>query len=153
MKLETDKQEFLARYLLGQLSESESARLEDSSFSNQEQLEELRTVENDLIDEYVRGELPADQKASFERLFLANPQRRKRIEFAVALDRVSSNAHVTNSVHQRLGALTWRDSLASIFAGTALRAHLRQRCGHGDHSYWRLVVVDEKRTEPAGCST
>lgn len=115
MKLNTDKQDLIARYLLGDLSEAESAQLEDSSFFNPEQLEELRSVENDLIDEYARGELPAKERAKFERLFLTNPERRQRVEFALALARVSSNQGSSTSLINREGTRTFRDFFPSLF--------------------------------------
>ena len=77
-KLDTDNKKLVARYLLGELSEEDSARLEDSSFSDPDQLEELWSVENDLIDEYARDELPTAERERFERLFLAHPDRRQR---------------------------------------------------------------------------
>jgi hypothetical protein len=74
----------------------------------------LRSVENELIDEYARGELPARETAKFERLFLANPERRKRVEFARALAKVSSN-HISSHSVSREGTGTIRDFLASLF--------------------------------------
>jgi hypothetical protein len=112
-KLDTDKQNLIARYLLGDLSEAESAQLEDSAFSNPDQLEELRSVENELIDEYVRGELPAKEAAKFESQFLANPERRQRVEFARALAKVSSN-HISSHAVSREGTGTIRNFFASF---------------------------------------
>jgi hypothetical protein len=105
----------IARYLLGDLSETESAQLEDSSFSNPEQLEELRSVENDLIDEYARGELPSGEREKFERLFFANPERRQKVEFAMALARVSCDQVPSASIISREGTGTFRDFFSSLF--------------------------------------
>ena len=99
----------MARYLLGELSEEDSAQLEDSSFSDPDQLEELWSVENDLIDGYARDELPPAERVRFERLFLAHPDRRQRVEFALALARLSTGRAIASSSD---GALT---RLASFF--------------------------------------
>jgi len=104
----------ITSYLLGDLSETESAQLEDSSFFNPERLEELRSVEADLIDEYARGELPSREKEKFERLFFANPERRQRVEFALALARISSDQVSNSSIIAREGSRTFRDFFGSL---------------------------------------
>lgn len=50
----------------------------------------MRAVENDLIDEYVRGQLSSNERAKFEEMFLANPTRAQRIDFARTLADISS---------------------------------------------------------------
>src|SRR5262249_1417429 len=41
--------------------------------------------ENDLIDDYVRGQLELEQRELFERNFLSSPEQRKRVEIARTL--------------------------------------------------------------------
>jgi hypothetical protein len=104
----------IKRYLLGDLSEAESAQLEDSAFFDRDQLDELRSVENELIDEYARGELPSQERAKFEKLFSTNPERRQRIEFAMALARVPANQTSSNSIIPRERSGTLHDFFASL---------------------------------------
>jgi hypothetical protein len=114
--LKTETQEEMVRYLLGELTEAESARLEDSSFANPEQLAELRSVENDLIDEYARGEMRPVAMRNFEKLFMADPDRRKRVSFALALANVTSRRSVASNVANDVASnRNWLNSFASLF--------------------------------------
>ncbi len=88
----TPDQKLVVRYLLGQLPEEEQQRLEERAFSDQEYLRNVLAVERDLIDEYVRGELSAVERQQFEKLFLASPERRRKVEFARALTSLVSEA-------------------------------------------------------------
>ncbi len=82
MRHDDDNDQFLTRYLLGELSEAERMRLEERLFADDEYFEQLSAVEYDLIDEYVRGELAPPEREVFERTFLTSPGRRQRVEFA-----------------------------------------------------------------------
>lgn len=72
----------LIRYLLGQLSDEEAERLDEMSITDDETAARLRVVEDDLVDAYVRGVLPPEVRERFERVYLATPRRRERVEFA-----------------------------------------------------------------------
>ena len=51
-----DNEKLISRYLLGELPEEQQVEIEDRAFSDKDYLATITTVENDLIDEYVRGE-------------------------------------------------------------------------------------------------
>ncbi len=88
MKTETENQTFRMRsYLLGLLPESEQIALEQAFFADSEILERLQEVEFDLVDGYVRGKLPSDERGQFEHHYLASPQHCERVEFAKELVR------------------------------------------------------------------
>jgi hypothetical protein len=77
----------LARYLLGRLApelraDIEARYLEDPAF-----LERLEQVESRLIEDYVEGDLEPGQRALFEREYLRNPERRRKVELAALLIR------------------------------------------------------------------
>jgi hypothetical protein len=74
--------ELLARYLLGELSAGDRQRLEKEFLADDEVWETLSAVENDLIDSYVRGDLPEEKKWQFEQHFLDTPEKRERLEMA-----------------------------------------------------------------------
>src|SRR4030095_15471958 len=46
--------------------------------------------EDDLIDAYVRGEIPLAQRSRFEDQFFSSERRRRKVEFAQALATVTS---------------------------------------------------------------
>jgi hypothetical protein len=99
----------LVRYLLGELSEAASERLEELSVVEDTVAERLRLVEDDLVDAYARGRLSGGHLTRFEAFYLASPQRRRRAAFARRLaDAVDADAARAErasgiDVHRRSG--------------------------------------------------
>jgi anti-sigma-K factor RskA len=93
MSANLQKDELIARYLLGELPEEQQVEIENRAFSDPEYLKNITAVENDLIDEYVRQELSSERRRQFEQRFFASADRRKRVEFARALATVVSEGH------------------------------------------------------------
>jgi anti-sigma factor RsiW len=85
-------EELIVRYLLGELPEAQQIEIEDSAFQNQQHLQDILAVESDLIDEYVRGEIPLRDREQFERHFLLSPESRRKVDFARALATVISES-------------------------------------------------------------
>jgi len=77
----------IRRYLLGQLSDGASEEMERDLLANEEIFAELLIIEQELTDEYVNGGLTPDERANFERHFLATPERQEDLRFAQALNR------------------------------------------------------------------
>ena len=84
-------EELIVRYLLGELPEAQQVEIEDSAFQNQQHLQDILAVESDLIDAYVRCEIPLRDREQCERHFLLPPERRRKVEFARALAAVISD--------------------------------------------------------------
>ena len=120
-----NEEKLISQYLLGELPEDQQVQIEDRAFSDKEYLATITAVENDLIDEYVRGELSATDRQRFETRFLASAERRKRVEFAKALRTVVSESTVTEKkAVQETRRWTWRESLYAFFGGLNLAARL-----------------------------
>jgi hypothetical protein len=79
------QEQIIRRYLLGELSESEQATLEQQYFDDQKIFEHVVQVENDLVDKYAHGLLPPATSERFEKYYMAHPQRKERAKFAEAL--------------------------------------------------------------------
>src|SRR5262249_6252403 len=83
--------ERLVRYLLGSLPEDDAERLDEQSIVNDDVACRLLSVENDLVDAYVRETLDPEFRRRFESHYLASPRRRRRVRlasrFAAAVDR------------------------------------------------------------------
>lgn len=71
-------------YLLGLLPEAEAERFDELSFTDEEFSDALKSVEKDLIDAYVQGELAGATLEAFESHYLASPLRREKAAFAEA---------------------------------------------------------------------
>jgi hypothetical protein len=74
--------ELLKRYLLGALPEAETERLHELSVTDGDLAGRLDAVENDLVDAYVRGELPQEDHNQFKSFYLASPKRREKVRLA-----------------------------------------------------------------------
>ena len=70
------------RYLLGLLSEEETARLDEMSVVDDEVASRLRIVEDDLVDAYASGTLTGETLERFESFYLSSPRRRDKVTFA-----------------------------------------------------------------------
>lgn len=84
--------DLITRYLLGDVSDEERVRLEESYFGDDAVFEQVLVSEEELIDDYVRGELLEPQRRLFERHFLNSTERRQKLAFAESFNRYLSNA-------------------------------------------------------------
>src|SRR5215203_1106443 len=78
---ELDDQQ-LVRYLLGLLPDEAAELLDELSITDTEVADRLRSVEDDLVDDYVRGALAGESLDRFESVYLASPRRRDKVNFA-----------------------------------------------------------------------
>lgn len=98
-------QEIIRSYLLGQMSEeSQRRRVEERLLTDDKFFKELEMIEDEIIDQYVSGQLSPDEIRLFEDRFLATPERRQKLRFAQALRRyvVTRNAEAPKRGFQRL---------------------------------------------------
>jgi CHAT domain-containing protein/Tfp pilus assembly protein PilF len=78
----------LRRYLLGELTEEEQlAPIEERLLVDDHFFEEFQLVKDDLIDEYVKDELTAQERQHFEQHFLTTSERREHVRHAQSLAR------------------------------------------------------------------
>ncbi|HSE31095.1 MAG TPA: hypothetical protein VLA93_05930 [Pyrinomonadaceae bacterium] len=92
MSRQSDQKELAAQYLLGTLSEEETAQMEERYFSDNAEFEEVEIAEEELIDRYVRGELSDADNARFESTLALSPRLTERVRFArVWKDRLTAS--------------------------------------------------------------
>jgi hypothetical protein len=75
----------LTQYLLRSLPEEETERLDELSVADDDFAARLTSAENDLVDAYVRRELPPEDADRFKSAYLSSPNRREKVQFAEAL--------------------------------------------------------------------
>ena len=108
----------IQRYLLGELTESEQATLEQQYFNDRALFEEVVRVENELADKYARGLLSPATRDRFEKHYLDHPRRRERARFAEALaTRIDENK--TASINPSASA-SWFDRMLLSLRGPRL---------------------------------
>ncbi len=76
------RQAIQTRYLLGKLSDAESASLEERSFVDDNVFDEIEMAEDELIDAYVGDSLSAEDRERFEKKLLQSGRIAERVEFA-----------------------------------------------------------------------
>jgi anti-sigma factor RsiW len=84
----------MRRYLLGELPEPEQLALEEQFFADEAMADQMRTVEQEIVDAYVRGRLGDEEKTVFERNYLAAPRHVERVAFARELLRIADETPV-----------------------------------------------------------
>jgi len=79
--------QYVVRYLLGDLPAEEAERLDEMSVANDDFAWRLRGIENDLVDSYVRSELTGETLRQFKSSYMTSARRREKVEFAEGLRR------------------------------------------------------------------
>jgi hypothetical protein len=95
-------------YLLGKLPEPEAAAFEEQCFLDNELFEETAALENDLLDSYVRGDLPETERQQFEKGYLISPARRANLDFSRVLSGHLSTQTSTKNTAENKSASTFR---------------------------------------------
>jgi len=99
MMQETESQKTaLRRYLLGSAPEDERESVEQALLADENLYEELLVIEDELIDQYVWGQLPEPERTSFLQYLDALPDHKERLEFAQALRAHSLGSRAEASV-------------------------------------------------------
>lgn len=86
-RTDTNKTEEMKRYLFHESSETERDALEERFFEDDAFFYELVDLENNLVDQYARGELASNDRARFERSLPKSPERREKLANAAALQK------------------------------------------------------------------
>ncbi len=73
------------QYLLGRVDESASNQFEERFVSDAEFRQTALIVEEELIDDYLAGLMPADDRARFAAHYLAGPRQRQELTLAQAI--------------------------------------------------------------------
>lgn len=94
MSRETEGEKAIRKYLLGELSQNEQERLEERLLTDNDYFQQLLVVEDDLIDDYVSGELTSRERLRFDNYFLAAPERGQDLKFAKALRKYVTSSTV-----------------------------------------------------------
>lgn len=117
MKLVTEKDEMMRRYLLDQMSDEELNSIEEKFLADDEFFDEIAAVEDELYYDYKSGNLSANDKVAFEKKFLATSVDLQKADFAEAL------LKATNAVStQETAPSLWKSVVAFFnFSNASLR--------------------------------
>jgi hypothetical protein len=87
LEISAKDRETLREYLLGQQAGTDLPQVEERLMTDSTLYEELLILEDELVDQYVRGSLSAEERASFERYFLGSPERQQKLRFSRAFSK------------------------------------------------------------------
>ena len=90
MKPEIEREELRA-YLLGTLDEDHKTQFEERILTEPDVYEELLLVEEELIDQYLAGDLSAIEQQQFESHFLITAERQKNLRFGKLLQKYADS--------------------------------------------------------------
>jgi hypothetical protein len=119
-----DDRQHLVDYLLGNLPDEEAERLDERTFSDDEFVWRLRELENDLIDQYARGELSGPALERFRSSYLSSPDRHARVAFAETLHTLERRADTHAVRNAAAPGENMRSSALSLPWGLAAAAVL-----------------------------
>lgn len=88
------------KFLLGQLSPEEQGRIEELAFDDTEIFTLLESVEDDLIDDFIQGELSADEKRRFKSHFLSLPGRQENLKISRVMRRHFDETEIEEPVKE-----------------------------------------------------
>jgi hypothetical protein len=109
------------RYLLGELSAAEQTAIEDEYFGDESKYDRLCKAEDELLDAAARGSLSEADRARFERSYVTNPRRLRRLMFARALTRVVDENMAARPARPQT---SWRERNARADTGLSWLSHL-----------------------------
>lgn len=102
------------RYLLGMLAEPERDLFEARLLSDRAAYEQVLAGEEELIDEYVGGELPPTDRRAFEARLLTLDRVRERVGFARTLRALGDEPDSLEAAASHDEAVGWRERIAAF---------------------------------------
>jgi CHAT domain-containing protein/Tfp pilus assembly protein PilF len=93
----------IRRYLLGQLAEDELHQVEERMMVGNELFDRVLLAEDEMVEEYVQGELSESDRVKFEASFLSTPEGRQQVTYARALSQYVKDPSPSPDVRVGIG--------------------------------------------------
>ena len=116
----THDDEELIQYVLGLLPDEATEQLDEASIADDEIAARLRSVETDLVDSYVRGQLAGATLERFESYYLSSPRRRQNTRTAASFVRAIDRPTTDVALEKWANRLTRPANLARFGVAAAL---------------------------------
>src|SRR5215510_12613372 len=91
MTRDSEEENLIRRYVLGQTTEEERQKLEEMMMEDNDLFDRTLLAEDEAVEEYLEGTMSADERKAFEESFLSTPDGRAQLKFARALKRNARN--------------------------------------------------------------
>ena len=146
MSTSHDEQDPIRLYLLGNLDERGKDAFEQRLFADDEFLEEVMAAEDQLIDDFLTGDLTPDEVAMFEKNFLVTEERRQKLRLGKTLRTYAKQAIVPVAKAKTSPARwNWRQwfspsilrPASSMRSGPTIRRRRWSCSGTASAGWWR----------------
>ncbi|HRH44279.1 MAG TPA: hypothetical protein PKY82_21780 [Pyrinomonadaceae bacterium] len=119
----------MKRYLYGEMSEDEVAKIENKIFLDDNYFYDIVNFENELIDLYVRKKLDPDELIRFEKSLKSSPERQTKVANAIALQTIIEEARPVENPIEAVKPNFWESikkffTLHTLVASSAMTAFL-----------------------------
>jgi hypothetical protein len=99
---------WIQRFLLGELAEADRTAIERELLADRERFEQVCSVEDDLIDAYLRGNMAREVRERFESHYLASQYNRERVATArILIANINRMASETVKNRKRETEVSW----------------------------------------------
>src|SRR5215213_8421894 len=102
----------IRRYLLGELSDSEREHVEERLISDGDYKEEVLTVEEELLEDYLAGVLSPPERELFHKNYLSAPLQKQKLRIAQALGKYAAQTSVQTL--KTVASQSWIERLLNV---------------------------------------
>lgn len=134
----------LRRYLLDELPADEQQLIEERLLIDNDYLEQMLIVEEDLIDDYSAGKLSPQQQTNYQKLFLASPEGRQKLQISRVLKKHLNN-FPSETAYQPPLSERIQMAFARLFSAPMLAAAAVMVVGLGVLGWWAVSQSDLKK--------
>ncbi len=126
--IQESDESIIRKHLLGNLTEEERSHAEERLFADDDYFELLTVIEDELMDEYISGDLTDEDRKRFKSYFLSTPERRDKLRFAQTLKEYVSRPTPDDEDYDVPNPLPrprpgwWNQTLSSPYLGLAAAA-------------------------------
>ncbi len=92
MILNPEDEKSIKSYLLGELSPEGTQTLEDQLLRDDDFVEQVRLIEDELVEDYERGALSLHERKLFETHFLSTPKRKRKLMFVRRMNELAGKS-------------------------------------------------------------
>ncbi len=115
MKIDSNSEHLIRRYLLGAVTEAEREDVESRLMVDDNFFQQIGLLEDELIDEYLDSDLSPKDRRQFEEIFLCAPERQQKLRFARALQTYATNAARAGASEDHAKAAPWWQPILALF--------------------------------------
>ncbi len=123
MSFLTDKE--LRSYLLGNLADTTREELEDTLLVSDEGLQRLEMAEEDLIEDFLDGQLDAEQTALFQNQFLCTSARKEKLAYVRAIRQLAARQSQPEPAASNVVGFPAQTVRQSFFVGMTRSKYLK----------------------------